>query len=213
MLTLMSEETGSVKAVVFDLGGVLIDWDPRHIFQQHFATRGVVEAFLGEVFWRAHQACHDSPAPFDETLEPFKRDYPHFVPAFDAMASDWQKAVMGPIPETVALLEDIVAGGVPVYALSNWPAQTWPPAHPNADDYGFLDRFRDIVVSGQVQLKKPDPAIYMLAMERFGLAPGEGLFVDDLAVNATAATKAGMVGHQFVSADHLRTHLVSLGLL
>lgn len=209
----MSHETGSVKAVVFDLGGVLIDWDPRLIFQQHFATRGVLEAFLAEVFWRAHHACHDTLAPFEETLAPYKRDYPHFAPALDAMATDWQKAVMGPIPETVAVLEELVARDVPVFALSNWPAQTWPPAHPNADDYAFLDHFRSIVVSGQVQLRKPDPAIYKLALEQFGLAAGEALFVDDLAGNADAATQAGMIGHQFLSADHLRTRLVSARLL
>ena len=209
----MSHETGSVKAVVFDLGGVLIDWDPRLIFQQHFATRGVLEAFLAEVFWRAHHACHDTLAPFEETLAPYKRDYPHFAPALDAMATDWQKAVMGPIPETVAVLEELVARDVPVFALSNWPAQTWPPAHPHADDYAFLDHFRGIVVSGQVQLRKPDPAIYKLALEQFGLAAGEALFVDDLAGNADAATQAGMIGHQFLSADHLRTRLVSAGLL
>lgn len=209
----MSHETGSVKAVVFDLGGVLIDWDPRLIFQQHFATRGVLEAFLAEVFWRAHHACHDTLVPFEETLAPYKRDYPHFAPALDAMATDWQKAVMGPIPETVAVLEELVARDVPVFALSNWPAQTWPPAHPNADDYAFLDHFRSIVVSGQVQLRKPDPAIYKLALEQFGLAPGEALFVDDLAGNADAATQSGMIGHQFLSADHLRARLVSAGLL
>jgi 2-haloacid dehalogenase len=209
----MSHETGSVKAVVFDLGGVLIDWDPRLIFQQHFATRGVLEAFLAEVFWRAHHACHDTLAPFEETLAPYKRDYPHFAPALDAMVSDWHKAVMGPIPETVAVLEELVAHDVPVFALSNWPAQTWPPAHPHADDYAFLDHFRSIVVSGQVQLRKPDPAIYKLALEQFGLAAGEALFVDDLAGNADAATQAGMIGHQFLSADHLRTRLVSAGLL
>lgn len=209
----MSHETGSVKAVVFDLGGVLIDWDPRLIFQQHFATRGVLEAFLAEVFWRAHHACHDTLAPFEETLAPYKRDYPHFAPALDAVATDWQKAVMGPIPETVAVLEELVARDVPVFALSNWPAQTWPPAHPNADDYAFLDHFRSIVVSGQVQLRKPDPAIYKLALEQFGLEAGEALFVDDLAGNAEAATQAGMIGHQFLSADHLRARLVSAGLL
>lgn len=209
----MSHETGSVKAVVFDLGGVLIDWDPRLIFQQHFATRGVLEAFLAEVFWRAHHACHDTLAPFEETLAPYKRDYPHFAPALDAMATDWQKAVMGPIPETVAVLEELVARDVPVFALSNWPAQTWPPAHPNADDYAFLDHFRGIVVSGQVQLRKPDPAIYKLALEQFGLEAGEALFVDDLAGNADAATQAGMIGHQFLSADHLRTRLAAVGLL
>lgn len=209
----MSHETGSVKAVVFDLGGVLIDWDPRLIFQQHFATRGVLEAFLAEVFWRAHHACHDTLAPFEETLAPYKRDYPHFAPALDAMVSDWNKSLMGPIPETVVVLEELVARDVPVFALSNWPAQTWPPAHPHADDYAFLDHFRSIVVSGQVQLRKPDPAIYKLALEQFGLAAGEALFVDDMAVNADAATQAGMIGHQFLSADHLRTRLVSAGLL
>jgi len=206
-------EDAKVSAVVFDLGGVLIDWDPRRIFQQHFATRGVLEAFLAEVFWRAHHACHDTRAPFEETLAPYVADYPHFEPAFDAMAKEWHKALMGPISETVEVLEDLVARDVPVYALTNWPAQTWPPAHTDGHDYGFLDHFRDIVVSGEVGLRKPDPEIYKLALDRFGLARGQALFVDDLAANADAATHAGLVGHQFLSADTLRLRLQDCGLL
>jgi len=202
-----------VKAVVFDLGGVLIDWDPRRIFQQHFATRGVMEEFMAQVFWRAHHACHDTAAPFAETLAPYKQAHPQYAGAFDAIATQWQRALLGPIPETVAIVDELAARNTPLFALTNWPAQTWPPTHPAPDAYGFLGHFADIVVSGQVQLRKPDPAIYALALSRFGLAPGEALFVDDLAVNADAATQAGMIGHQFMSADHLRDALRAAQLL
>ncbi|MEQ8748055.1 HAD family phosphatase [Pyruvatibacter sp.] len=208
----MSGQRAPTK-VVFDLGGVLIDWDPRRIFQQYFATRGVMEEFMTQVFWRVHHECHDTNAPFAETIAPHKQAYPEYAAAFDAMAQHWQQALIGPIPETVAVLNDLAARGVTLYALTNWPAQTWPPTHPNPDDYGFLAHFKDIVVSGQVQLRKPDDAIYALAMQQFGLAPGEAVFIDDLAVNADAATRAGMVGHQFLSAAHLRSRLVGLGLL
>ena len=118
------------------------------------------------------------------------------------------------------VLDALVARNVPVFALTNWPAQTWPPrmaegmTPSGADDvFGFLGHFRDIVVSGQEKLAKPDPAIYRLAMKRVGVGPGEALFVDDLAANARAADEAGLVGHQFLSAGHLQGHLERLGLL
>lgn len=212
-MTADAMDNDGVTTVVFDLGGVLIDWDPRRIFQNHFATRGVMEAFMTDVFWRAHHACHDTDAPFAQTLEPYCKEYPHFADAFAAIADHWQRALIGPIPEMVALLDELVAKGTPVFALSNWPAQTWPPAHPSPDEYDFLSHFRDIVVSGQVGLRKPDPAIYTLAMRQFGLKPGEAIFIDDLAVNARAAEHAGMIGHQFISVDRLRTTLGEAGLI
>jgi 2-haloacid dehalogenase len=210
----------SVRAVIFDLGGVLIDWNPRLILQEHFATHGVMEAFMADVFWQAHKACHDSDAPFEQTLAVWRDSHPHYTDALDAMAHHWDRAIMGPIPETVSVLDALVARNVPVFALTNWPAQTWPPrmtegmTPSGADDvFGFLGHFRDIVVSGQEKLAKPDPAIYRLAMKRFGVGPGEALFVDDLAANARAAGEAGLVGHQFLSAGHLQGHLERLGLL
>lgn len=207
------EKSSGVQAVVFDLGGVLIDWDPRRIFKHCFATHGVMEAFVADVFWRAHKACHDSDASFHEVLAPFRENYPHYDAALVAMAEHWDRALMGPIPETVALVEELASRNVSLYALTNWPAQTWPPRGPGDVEYDFLSMFEGIVVSGQVKLAKPDPQIYALAMEQFGLSVGDALFVDDLAVNAEAAGAAGLVGHQFISADHLRSRLVDLGLL
>lgn len=209
-------ETG-VRAVIFDLGGVLIDWNPRLIFQDCFATHGVMEAFLADVFWQAHRACHDSEAPFEQTLAAWRTSHPQYTAALDAMAHHWQRAIMGPISETVAVLDELVRCDVPVYALTNWPAQTWPPRMAGRDEadtsFSFLDQFGGIVVSGQEKLSKPDRKIYELAMSRFGLKAGEALFVDDLAANATAAEEAGLAGHQFLSADLLRTRLAELGLL
>ena len=99
----------SVRAVIFDLGGVLIDWNPRLIFQEHFATHGVMEAFMADVFWQAHKACHDSDAPFEQTLAVWRDSHPHYTHALDAMAHHWDRAIMGPIPETVSVLDALVA--------------------------------------------------------------------------------------------------------
>ncbi len=203
----------SPRAVVFDLGGVLIDWDPRQVFRQHFASLGAMESFMADVFWKAHHACHDTHALFETSLAPYKQDYPHYAEALDAIATRWQEFLVGPIPGTVEILEELAARDVPVYALTNWPAQTWPPAHPAPTDYGFLDHFGGVVVSGQVQLRKPDPAIYDLARKQFALGDGEAVFIDDLAVNVVAAEEAGFVGLQFYSPEQVRAALAGHGLL
>lgn len=206
-----SRASRTPHAVVFDLGGVLIDWDPRQVFRQHFASLGAMEEFMAQHFWRVHHACHDTHAPFAETLAPYKDAHPHYADAFDVLATRWQEFLVGPIPGTVALLERLAVAGVPLYALTNWPGQTWPPAHPSPADYAFLDRFAGIVVSGEVQLRKPDRAIYRLARERFGLGEGEAVFIDDLTVNVEAADAEGFHGIQFVSPEQVTAALAELG--
>lgn len=199
-------------AVVFDLGGVLIDWDPRRVLRPCFASLGAMEEFMAQHFWRVHHACHDTPAPFAETIAPYRAAHPHYAAAFDALAERWQEFLVGPIPASVALLERLATAGVKLFALTNWPAQTWPPVHPAPEAYAFLQHFSDIVVSGEVGLRKPDPAIYALARRRFGLAPGEAVFIDDLAVNVAAAEAEGFHGIQFHSPDQVAADLAALGV-
>ena len=200
------------RAVVFDLGGVLIDWDPRQVLRPCFASLGAMEEFMAQHFWRVHHACHDTASPFAETLAPYRDAHPHYATAFDALAERWQEFLVGPIPGTVALLDRLAEAGVPLFALTNWPAQTWPPAHPDPRDYAFLERFQAVVVSGQVQLRKPDPAIYRLARETFGLAESEAVFIDDLAVNVAAAEAEGFCGLQFHSPGQVTRALADMGL-
>ena len=199
------------RAIVFDLGGVLIDWDPRQVFRHHFASLGAMEEFMAQHFWRVHHACHDAQAPFAQTLAPYKQTLPHHADALDLIATRWQEFLVGPIAGSVALVERLADAGVVLYALTNWPAQTWPPVHPSPQDYAFLDRFDGIVVSGQVQMRKPDPAIYRHARDVFGLAPEEAVFIDDLAVNVAAAEAAGFVGLQFYSPDQVARALAAHG--
>ena len=108
------------------------------------------------------------------------------------------------------MLDALVEAGTPVFALTNWPAETFPPS---GTDYAFLEVFGDIVVSGEVGLRKPDTAIYRLALDRFGLDPSNVLFVDDLAGNVEAAAALGMTGHHFQDAEGLRQTMESHGLL
>lgn len=112
------------------------------------------------------------------------------------------------MPEIVAALD---ARAVPLFAITNFSAEFWPPFR--AREAAIFDRFRDIVVSGTERLIKPDPAIYALALDRFGLAPGEALFVDDRADNVAAGEAAGLVGHHFSDAATLRADLIRYGLL
>lgn len=206
------------SAVIFDLGNVLIDWDMRPSFRPHFDTEEEVSAFL-RWFWPLFQThVHDSDLDMTTGLAPVRAMHPELAQLIDVFEHRWNEFVKGPMPESVALLERLDERAVPLFALTNWPAQVWPPRGPEGSDpahhdYGFLDRFQKIVVSGQVKMKKPDAEIYTHALDVFGLAAPDAVFIDDLAENIEAAEALGMTGLRFEGADKLETDLKALGFL
>jgi 2-haloacid dehalogenase len=199
--------------VIFDLGGVLIDWNPRHLYRGIFGhDEAGMERFLAEVCSPAWNLSLDAGRPFAEAVAELSERHPQERARIEAYHRRWLEMIAGPIRGTVAVLEELDAAGVPLWALSNWSAETFVLVR-HDPDYAFLDRFRTIFVSGELRLVKPDPAIYRHALDAIGSPAADCLFIDDAPKNVAAAATLGMHAHLFTGADELRHELVGLGLL
>ncbi|WP_114376877.1 HAD family hydrolase [Elioraea thermophila] len=205
----MSTDTPAIDAVIFDLGGVLIDWNPRHLYRKLFADEAEMERFLAEVCTPAWNLEQDRGRPWAQAIAELSACHPDQAELIAAYRGRWPEMLNGAIAGTVALLERLDDAGVPLYALTNWSAETWPYAERL---YPFLARFRAIVVSGRIGLVKPEPAIYRHALARFGLAPERTLFIDDSAKNVEGARAVGLHALRFAGAEALARDLARLGL-
>lgn len=205
----MSADTPAIDAVIFDLGGVLIDWNPRHLYRKLFADEAEMERFLAEVCTPAWNLEQDRGRPWAQAIAELSACHPDQAELIAAYRGRWPEMLNGAIAGTVALLERLDDAGVPLYALTNWSAETWPYAERL---YPFLARFRAIVVSGRIGLVKPEPAIYRHALARFGLAPERTLFIDDSAKNVEGARAVGLHALRFAGAEALARDLARLGL-
>jgi 2-haloacid dehalogenase len=196
---------------VFDLGGVCIDWDPRYLYRKLFeGDEGAMERFLAEICTQDWNAEQDSGRPWAEAIESLSSEHPESRALIEAFRERWSEMLGGAIEDTVKILDELRTGGVPIFALSNWSAETFPLARPR---FPFLDWFDGIVISGAEGIRKPDPRIFRLVLERHGLRAGTTAFVDDVAENVTAAQAVGMMGLVFRDGDILRRDLRRLGLL
>jgi 2-haloacid dehalogenase len=200
----------AIKAVVFDLGGVLIDWDPRYLYRKLLADEAAVEEFLTTVCTPAWNAEQDRGRPFAEAVAELAARHPAHAVAIAAYHERWPEMLGGDIPGAVALLAELRAAGVPLYALTNWSAETFGTAR---ERFAFLDWFDGIVVSGEERVVKPDRRIFRLLLDRFGLAPEATLFVDDAAANVAAARELGLDAVRYRDPDRLRRDLSERGLL
>ena len=197
-------------AVIFDLGGVLVDWDPRYLYRQLFDDPDEMESFLAEITtaeWNAHQ---DAGRPWVEAVELLVAEHPQRRELIEAFHRRWPEMLAGEIPGTVSVLAGLRAAGVRLIALSNWSAETFPFARERFD---FLAWFEGIVISGDVGVNKPDRRIFDHLAERFGIEPAAALFIDDSSANVDAATALGFGAIQFTDATALRRELVRLELL
>jgi len=199
----------AIDAVMFDLGGVLIDWNPRHLYRKLFDDAAEMEAFLRDVCAPAWNLEQDRGRPWAQAIAELSAAHPDKAALIAAYRGRWGEMLAGPIAGTVAILETLHREGVPLYALTNWSAETFPIAE---ELYGFLGLFRGIVVSGRIGLIKPDREIYDHAVARFGLAPGRTVFIDDSAKNAAGAEAAGLRAIHFTGPDALARDLAALGL-
>jgi 2-haloacid dehalogenase len=200
----------AVKAVVFDVGRVLYEWDRRHLFEKLIEDRQELDRFLDIVAPVEWHEQHDAGRPIDVMIEERIARFPDHELLLRAYRERWLETIPGPVPGVHALVEGLSRHGVPLFAITNFGADFWEMFRPTAP---LFDHFGDIVVSGVEKMMKPDPAIYALALERFGLAPGEGLFVDDSLPNVEAARANGFVAHHFRDAEALRAELTALELL
>ena len=197
--------------VVFDLGGVLIDWDPRHLYRKLFAgDESAMEQFLATVCTHEWNRCQDAGRSFAEGARLLKAEHPNEAELIDAYGARFHEMMPGPIPGSVEILAELRAGGTPLYLLSNFSAETFPPAFERFD---FLRWFRGMVISGEVGVIKPDPRIYKIMLARFAIDPHRAVYIDDVAVNAEAAAGMGIHGIHFTTPAALRDELVGLELL
>jgi len=201
--------TAQIETVVFDLGGVLVDWDPRYLYRKIFDDEAAMERFLSEVCHPEWHRAMDGGRPLHEATESLCAEHPAFEAEIRAYGGRWPEMLAGAIDGTVALLDKLHAAGVPLYAITNWSADTWGHA---LDRFAFLDRFRDVIVSGREKLLKPQPEIYRLLLDRHGLPAAGCLFIDDVPANVEGARSVGMNAVLFTSPDVLAHDLRAHGL-
>ena len=198
-------------AVLFDVGKVLLDWDPRHLYLDTFGGDTTATArFLAEVVPLSWIMEMDAGKPMAQAVAERIAAHPAHAERIAMYQADWEKTVRGAIPGSVEILAELRARKTRLFALTNFSVETWPLA---VQRFDFLGWFETAVVSGEVGLAKPDPRIYSAAIERCRLAPERTVFVDDRLENVEAARAFGMHGLQFIDAGALRTDLAGLGLL
>lgn len=196
--------------VVFDLGMVLIEWDPRHLYRKVFADEARMEWFLAEVCSPAWNLEQDKGRTWNEAVAEAIARQPAWEHEIRLYRSRWGEMVPGAIAGSVGVLGELNARGVPLYAITNWNGETFRETR---ERFPFLSLFRDIVVSGDEKLLKPEPAIFRLLAKRSGIELRQSIFIDDSLKNVKGAEAVGMKGHHFTSPEALRLALAAHGLL
>jgi 2-haloacid dehalogenase len=197
-------------AVVFDIGGVLLDWDPRYLYRTLFDDEAAMERFLAEVCTPDWNTALDAGRPFAEAVAELSGMFPGQRELIGAYDTRWPEMVRGSIEDSVAILAELCERRVPVYALSNWSAEKFRLMR---DRHEFLGWFDGLVISGEVHMVKPDPQIFEHLLSTFALTPSQTVFIDDNAANVDAAGALGITAIRFTSPPDLRRELESLGLL
>ena len=199
-----------VKAVLFDVGNVIITWSPENLYSKVFDDPEKRAWFLNTVVpmdWHNH---HDAGVPFAENRKSRLVAFPEYTDEIVAYDERFEEMLGDLIPETIAIIEELHAKDVPMYALTNMPTEKAAMVFSKSPVFGY---FRDIIVSGVEKLIKPDPAIYDLTLRRIGLPASDIFFTDDSAANIKVASKKGFVTHLFDDPATLRPALSDAGLL
>lgn len=202
---------GSIKAVIFDFGGVLIEWDPRRVFSRYFPGQPrAMEQFLTEINFSEWNSLQDKGRPFAEGIAVLSAAFPQYANSIRAYWERWEDSIGGPILGSVWIMQRLKQAGYALYGLSNWSAETYPIIK---DRYDFFGLFDGIIISGEVKLIKPDPAIFNLAQKILGLPPSDCLLIDDSPVNIAAARQLGYLTILFQSPEQLEQEIFALQLL
>ena len=191
----------SIKAVVFDFGGVLLDWNPYNLYKPYFPDdpQGI-EDFLREIDFFVWNAEQDRGRSFAEGVAVHSAKFPHRASLIKAYADHWEDSITGEIEGTVDILHRLKKKSYPLYGLSNWSAETFPLM---LAKYSFFDELDDIVFSGEINLIKPEPEIYHYLLNRIEYSASECLFIDDSLPNIETALELGFHAHHFKSPEGL----------
>lgn len=197
--------------IIFDLGGVLIDWNPEYVFREVFDDEQEMRYFFAEICTHDWNIQQDAGRLLAEATEERVALFPAYEPQIRAFYGRWKEMLGGPIHETVEILETLhQQKDHQLLALTNWSHETFPTA---LELYPFLQLFEGILVSGVEKLIKPDPRIYQLILERYDVNPTRALFIDDNAKNVEGAKNVGIEAVQFHSPAQLRAYLEAHSVL
>ena len=206
----MHERRDPPSTVVFDLGGVLVDWDPRYLFRQLLPDDAAVEAFLADVCSPEWNAAQDAGRSWAEAVREASERFPEHAELVAAYDERWWETIGGQIDGTVEVLDELRRRGVGLFAITNWSAEKFDLTFPRFD---WLAWFDGIVVSGYERIVKPDPRIFQLLVDRHGVDPRAAVYVDDVPANVEAARAIGMTGLVFTTPEQLRADLGELSLV
>jgi 2-haloacid dehalogenase len=199
-----------ITTVVFDVGKVLFEWDLRHLFAKLIDDKDELKYFVTHVVTPEWHFQHDAGRPLAEMVPERIAEFPQYAALIDAYATRFNETIPGPVDGSLEIVSELSERRVPLFAITNFGAEFWDMFRPTQP---IFDHFGDIIVSGVEKLLKPDPAIYALALERFGLQPGEAIFIDDNQDNVLSARTNGFAAHHFRDSEGLRHELTSLNLL
>jgi len=197
------------KTIIFDLGGVLIDWNPRYLYSQMFPDQDEMDFFLKAVCSPEWNAQMDADKSFSDGISELIPRHPEYADQIQAYFSRWEEMVGGIFSDTVQILSELKDTGFPLAALSNWSSETFPIVNAR---YEFLDWFDPLIVSGQVGLVKPDPQIFNLLLCSVDRDPGDCIYIDDMEENCRTASEIGFSEILYTSSNHLRRELISQGI-
>lgn len=199
-----------ITTAVFDVGKVLFEWDLRHLFAKLITDKDELEYFVTVIVTPEWHFQHDAGRALDDMVAERIAEFPEYAAWIAAYSNRFNETIPGPVTGSLEIVQELAERGVPLFAITNFGAEFWDMFRPTQP---IFDHFQDIIVSGVEKLVKPDPAIYMLALQRFGLKSGEAIFIDDNHDNVISARENGFVAHHFTDADSLRRELIALDLL
>jgi 2-haloacid dehalogenase len=199
-----------VKLAVFDIGNVLIRWDPENLYRKLIPDPAERRAFLDQVITKSWQAEQDRGRPFARAVAELSALHPEKAGLIAAFHGRWTEMLDGPIEQSVAVMAELKSRGRPVYGISNFSTETFPVA---LKLFPFLNDFDGLALSGTLGLIKPDPDIYLWLFKTYSLSPRDLVFIDDVPANVETAERLGMTGILFSQETKLRLDLERLGVL
>ena len=202
----------NIDLVVFDLGGVLIDWNPRYLYRQIFDSEDEVEHFLGTVCTNEWNVSLDAGRTFADAIAERQSRFPAYADAIAAYQHRWLEMISGAVEPTVGVLRRLEKQGRPMIALTNWSSETFALVR-HDPRFDFLNAFERIFVSGELKMVKPDPAIFRHLLTAMNVDATRCFFIDDSSANIASARSLGFNAHHFVDAAQLERDLTKRGLL
>jgi 2-haloacid dehalogenase len=199
------------RTFIFDIGGVLLNWDPHKLYNKYFNNNTrAIDNFLAEINFYSWNLSQDKGYPFAQAVTELSAQFPQYADLIHAYDEEWEESIVGIVPGTAEIMFKLKAAGFQLYGLSNWSAEKFPIVRYS---YKVFDLFEEIVISGEVKLIKPNPGIFHILLQKIHHPPEECLLIDDSLENIDVARKMGFATHHFTSPARLELELQRMGIL